>query len=161
MNSTSQTQFTDKAYKTIKVAQLIQLAFLSMVVLYGVVAHVNQSEPLSLDQDPEMIRLIFSILGVGICGFAIMLNRLFTHPKQFTPEMSVDDVVGKMFTAYVLTWAIAGSCAVLGLIMTLIQAEPSTYITFAIVSGVTIVLHSLTEQRVRVQLKRTHDAADV
>ena len=152
-------QISDKARQTIKVARLIQFALLSTVIIYGVIAHINESEP-HPNQDPETLRLIFSILGAGMCGVAIMMNRLFTHPKHFTPEMSAEDVVGKMFTAYILTWALAESCAVFGLVLTFILAEPSTYTTFAILSGLTIVLHSLTEQRVRTQLERIQDAAD-
>ena len=154
-------QLSDKTYQTIKVARLIQLALLSTVVVYGVIAQLNQSESAAADQDPEMLRIIFSVLGAGMCGVAIMMNRLFTHPKHFTPEMSAEDVAGKMFTAYILTWALAESCAVFGLVLTFILAEPSTYTVFAILSGLTIVLHSLTEQRVRTQLERIQGTAEV
>lgn len=132
-------------------ARLIQGGLMMSVIAYGIVAHFAMSDEsgASASTDPEGLEMNLSILGIGACFFASLAHRVLLKPERVMNPRDPDRIAGKVFIAFLMTWALAELCAVCGIILVFLTRDPSLYFTFGALSILTILAHPITEARLK------------
>ena len=137
-----------KAQRLLKNARWIKIGFLSLIIIYGALAQTITLESLqTTPSDPET-QMIFSILGIGMCFVASLFNQLGLKRIR-TSRASSSDMVHKLFPLFIITWALAESCAIFGLVFTIMTQDSSQYSLFGLLAFLTILAHPLSTSRVR------------
>ena len=144
----------ENARSLMTTGRFIQFALMASTLIYGLVANVMSMEGEPEISDPDGMQMIFSILGIGSCFIASLANRYFLSAKRLGDSGDPSLLTGKIFVGFVITWAIAESCAVFGLLLTIMLKDASLYTTFGALSFLTILAHPMTEARVRSLMKR-------
>ena len=129
--------------------RMIQFALMGSVLIYGLVVHLLHLEGEPTIEDPEGIQMIFSILGIGSCFVAYLAHRFLLKPERLGDTRDADRFNGRVFVSFIITWAIAETCAVFGLVLSMLLKNPEIYTTFGMLAFLTILAHPITEGRLR------------
>ena len=97
--------------------------------------------------------MIFSILGIGACFVASLVHRFVLKPERLGSASNIQSFNGKVFVGFILTWAVAESCAIFGFVLAMLLKDPSLYNTFGLLSFLTILAHPVTEGRLRILMR--------
>jgi hypothetical protein len=97
--------------------------------------------------------MIFSVLGIGACFMAYLANRFFLKPERLGDASDLDRFNGRVLVSFIITWAIAETCAVFGLVLSMLLKNPEVYTTFGMLAFLTILAHPITEGRLRALMR--------
>ena len=137
----------------IKRSRIIQFALIGSVLIYGLAVNLLPLEGESDASDPEGMQMIFSMIGLGACFVSTLVNHLLLKPKRLGIIRDPEQLNGKVFMIFILTWAIAEVCAICGFALAFLLKDPSLYYTFGLLSILTILAHPVTESRLRALMK--------
>ena len=129
-------------------ARFLNFALAFSPVCYGAVVYLTKFEA-DRSVDLDTMKMLFSILGVGGCFAAAMINREGFNPKRYKGMKSEKEKMDRIFTVSILSWAMAESCAIFGLIFAIMSGEPSEYPLFGVLASLTILAHPASASRVR------------
>ena len=129
-------------------ARLVNFALAFSPICYGAVVYLAESE-VDGSFDIDTMKMLFSVLGVGGCFAAAMINREGFNPKRYKGMKSEKEKVDRIFAVSVLSWAMAESCAIFGFIFAMMSGDPSEYPLFGVLASLTILAHPTSASRVR------------
>lgn len=133
----------------LKTLKIIQFALCMSVLIYGVLLYITslQAGDQAIMTDDNLV--IYSVLGVGACFIAMVVNRIGFNPKRLAELKSEEEKLQRLFVVSILTWALAEACAIFGLLSGFLTQDFSQYPLFALLSIFTILAHPFSESRVR------------
>ena len=151
--SNSRQALPERSKKLITIGRMIQFALMGSVLIYGLAVNAIDMEGKPEVSDPEGMQMIFSILGIGACFVASLINRMLLKPERLGDPSDLDRLNRKILAGFVITWAIGESCAVFGFVLAFMLKDASVYLTFGLLSFLTILAYPITEGRLRALMK--------
>ena len=151
--SKSRQALPERSKKLITTGRMIQFALMGSTLIYGLVVNVIEMKGKPEVSDPEGMQMIFSILGIGACFVASLVNRALLKPERLGDPNDLDQMNRKIFAGFIIAWAIGESCAVFGFALAFILKDASIYLTFGLLSFLTILAYPITEGRLRALMK--------
>jgi len=133
--------------------RVIHLATLASTGIYVVVAHAVEHET-PADGVAPMLRYgligaaVLAALAVPILRRVLMPRGAPDHPYQRSPgaaaepPATAEDLLARVLTAYLTIWAVSGSVATYGLILSFLAADAAEIYPFAVVSAALLVANA-------------------
>lgn len=124
-------------------------AFINASVLYaGVLWFVIQDRPPAEGQGLLLVAL--SVAGVAVSLASFLIRPVLHSPRRIGKAWreggdarALRSVVG----GYIVTWAVADTCAVVGLVLGILTAHPFAYVLI-VLGAALIIAHPASQQRV-------------
>ena len=130
-------------------ARLIQGGLMLSTIVYGVVVYTVASSFESAPSDPDGLRMLLSIAGLGACFIASIANRVLLKPERVVNRRHPDETRGRVLIGFLITWALAEVCAICGFILAFMLGDPSLYVNFGVIAFLTILAHPVTAGRLK------------
>ena len=137
-----------RAQSSLKFARWIRVGFLVLIIVYGAIAQMLTLDPVQAAPSDSETHMTFSILGIGMCFVASLFNQLGLKRIR-TSGANSSAMVHKLLPLFIITWALAESCAVFGLVFTIMTQDSAQYSLFGLLAFLTILAHPLSTGRVR------------
>ena len=129
----------------------IYIALSGSTIIMGIasqfISSSTESEP--ANAGAESIQMLLSVLGMACCFAAMIFNQWSLKPQRVNEHPLSTSQSGHVFMSFLLTWALAQSCATFGLVISVLTHDSSQYTMFGVLSLLTILAHPYTEGRVR------------
>lgn len=137
--------------------QMIYLSFLGSICLLIIVGFILlpiEGGAPTMNNGAESMQMLLSVVGLGLCFGSMVFNQWALKPYRAKEAPLSGDIQGHIKITFIITWALAESCTIIGFYISYILNDPYELTLFATLSLLTILAHPFTEGRVRRALNR-------